>query len=251
MNKKPRVLFYDIENTPLVSYTWGIWEQDVVEVKEEWYILSFAYKWLGEDKTYVCSLPDYKLYKKDPKNDKELMRELWTLFNEADIVIGHNSNAHDDKKSNARFIQHGFMPPKPYQTIDTLKIARKYFKFDSNKLDRLGQYFNLGRKVSHEGFSLWLGCMSGNKKAWKKMCEYNKQDVVLLEKIYLKMLPYMTNHPSMATLQESATGCPNCGSEKIQKRGYVLTKGQGKVIKRQRHQCQNCSSWFPGKRLDK
>lgn len=243
---KPKILLYDIENTPLVSYTWGIWEQDVVEVKEEWYILSFAYKWLGEKTTHVCSLPDYLLYKKDPKNDKELMRTLWTLFNEADIVIGHNSNAHDDKKSNARFIQHGFMPPKPYKTIDTLKVARRYFKFDSNKLDRLGQYFKLGRKVSHEGFSLWLGCMSGNKKSWKKMCEYNKQDVILLEKIYLKMLPYIEKHPNLSILSGEVIGCPNCGSIKTHKRGFVITKGVKQVQRKQRFQCQLCSAWFIG-----
>ena len=240
---KPKILLYDIENTPLVSYTWGIWEQDVVEVKEEWYILSFAYKWLGEKTTYVRSLPDYPLYKKDPKNDRELMRTLWTLFNEADVVIGHNSNQHDDKKSNARFIQHGFMPPKPYQTVDTLKVARRYFKFDSNKLDRLGQYFNLGRKVSHEGFSLWLGCMSGDKKAWNKMRRYNKQDVILLEKIYKKMLPYITNHPNLS-LYKHILGCPNCGSGEAKKRGFALVKGGGKVTEKQRWQCKKCHSWY-------
>lgn len=244
-----KILFYDIENTPLISYNWGIWEQDAIEVKEEWYILSFSYKWLGDKKTHFCSLPDYKLYKKDPKNDRELMKTLWNLMNEADIVIGHNSIMFDNKKAFSRFIQHGFKAPKPFQNIDTLQVARKYFKFDSNKLDRLGQYFKLGRKVKHEGFSLWLGCMSGDKKSWKKMGEYNKQDVILLEKIYLKMLPYVTKHPNIALLNEDLTGCHNCGSKSFQKRGFNLSKGTKCIIKKQRYQCNKCGAWFQGETI--
>ena len=45
---KPKILVYDLENSPLVSYTWGLYEQNVVGVQKDWYIMSFAYKWLGE-----------------------------------------------------------------------------------------------------------------------------------------------------------------------------------------------------------
>ena len=235
----PRTLLFDIETAPLVSYTWGIWEQDVVEVKEEWYMLTFAYKWLGEKKTHVVSLPDFKLYKKEPKNDRELVNKLWELFDEADILIAHNGDAFDIKKAQARFIQHELAPPTPFKSIDTKKVAKRYFKFDSNKLDHLGQYFNLGRKMKHEGFSLWLGCMANNPKSWKKMCDYNIQDVVLLEKIYLKMLPYMDNHPNVGLMQGNKIACPNCGSKETQKRGF----GFNRTGKYQRYQCMDCGAW--------
>jgi len=237
--RKPRILFYDIETAPLVSYTWGIWEVDVIEVKEEWYMLTFAYKWLGEKKTHVVSLPQFGLYKKDPKNDRELVKKLWSLFDEADVIVAHNGLSFDNKKSNARFIQHNLPPPNPYKTIDTKLVAKRYFKFDSNKLDHLGQYFNLGRKMKHEGFSLWLGCMSGDKKAWNKMCLYNIQDVVLLEKIYLKMLPYMDNHPNTGLYLGEKHACPNCGSHMLQKRGVSHTR----TSTSQRFQCNLCHAW--------
>ncbi len=239
MIKKPRILLYDIETMANLSRVWGKYEQDVIAVERHWYMLTFAWKWLGESKTFVHSLPDFPMYKKDKYNDKSLVEVLWKLFDEADIIIAHNGNSFDIKKTNARFIKHRLPPPSPYKTIDTKLVAKRYFKFDSNKLDDLGDYFNIGRKINTGGWELWQGCEDGDPKAWEKMCRYNKQDVVLLEKVYLAMLPYMTNHPNIAALQETRKACPNCGSNHVQKRGY----GVSSTTKYQKWQCMDCASW--------
>ena len=239
MNKKPRILIYDIENSPTLVTTWGLWEQNAIETIEEWYLLSYAYKWLGEKETHVVALNDFKGYSKDKKNDKKLCESLHKLFEEADIVIAHNGDEHDQKKSNVRFVFNGLTPPAPYKSIDTKKVAKRYFKFNSNSLNNLGTFFNLGNKIEHTGISLWRGCMEGDKKSWDLMKKYNKQDVVLLEKVYNKLLPWMTNHPNIALLNGEKEACPNCGGFKLQKRGFSYTR----TNKFQRVQCQGCSSW--------
>ena len=131
MNKS-RVLLFDIENSPNIGYVWGKFEQDVIDFQKEWYMLSFAYKWLGDKTVKAFSLPDFKSYKKDKTDDKELLKELWKLLDEADVVVGHNSNSFDIRKTNARFIANGFTKPSPYKTVDTLREARKTFFFNSN-----------------------------------------------------------------------------------------------------------------------
>ena len=504
---KKKILLLDLENTPLVSYNWGLWEQNAIEVKEDWYILCFAYKWLGEKETYVVALPDLKGYKKDKRNDLKLIEKLWTLLDKADIIIGqncmhidtpvlmtdltwkragdlkvgdelvgfdeakkpgetfrdsegswkgakqsvrwikpttitafsvkkarcqkvtlsngdevittpdhlwlartrkdnfykwiqtsklepgfrltkfwnvwevdksyeagwlsgfisgegtlkqsgvafgvdfcqrpgttweqalnfcdklnipvskdrthraggigrqdvlytgfiggkfkiaenigrlqikrfiekmkwesfgglksqnmnevtvvsvkdvgykdiaviststktlfgagypmHNCDAFDVKKANARFIFHGLEPPSPYKTIDTLKLARKYFKFDSNRLDNLGQYLKLGRKLPHTGKHLWLGCMDGDLKSWDLMKRYNKQDVVLLEKVYLKLRGWNQSSPNLNMIFGGIFNCPNCGSDQIIKKGYQYTR----ISAYQRWKCLNCGAW--------
>lgn len=249
-NKKPKVLLFDIETMANLVYVWGKYEQNVIAYERHWYMLTFAYKWLGEKKTYVKALPDYATYKKDKYNDIELVKDLWKLFDEADIIIAHNGNSFDIKKSNARFIKHKLRPPSPSKYIDTKLVAKKYLKMDSNKLDDLGDYFGIGRKINTGGFELWLGCEAGDKKAWKKMCDYNIQDVVLLEKVYLEMLPYMTNHPdiSIHTMGDEL-GCKNCGGYNNQKRGFTATRGVSGLIKKQRYQCQDCGAWWQGERI--
>lgn len=203
-------------------------------------MMSFSAKWLGEDEIFTHALPEYKTYKKDMFDDRELVKDLWKLMDEADVVVAHNGDKFDNRKASARFIIHGLNPPSPYKSIDTLKSARRYFKFDSNKLDDLGKYFGLGEKVETGGYKLWQGCLAGNMESWDKMCEYNEQDVLLLEKVYLKLRPWMKNHPSVSLYDGASEACPKCGGTHIQKRGYAYTS----VSKFQQYQCQGCGGWF-------
>lgn len=235
--QKPKVLCFDIETMSNKAYVWGKYEQDVIAYIEEGYMLSWSAKWLG-GKQITKGLYDYEGYKPNTPDDKALITELYNLINEADILIAHNGDRFDIKKMNTRFILHKLMPPDPYKTVDTLKVARNKFAFNSNKLDDLGSFLEVGRKVKHQGFDLWLGCENGDPQSWDKMLKYNKQDVLLLEAVYLKLRPWITNHP---TPKDGVEDCPNCNSAHYQKRGVEWNRG----VKWQRAKCQDCGTNFP------
>ena len=229
-----KIALFDIESGALVTRSWGIWESNAIKVVKDWKIISFSYKWLGEKKVYVESIRT--------QNEKELVKKLHKLFSECDILVGHNSAKFDERKSNAKFIEFGLTPPAPFQTVDTLKIARKHFAFTSNKLNDLCKLFGFGEKVKHPGFEMWEGCERGEEKWLHLMEKYNKGDVILLEKLYYKLLPWIKNHPSVTVLDNKEHSCPNCGSDKLQKRGFGFTR----VGKYQRYQCR-CGAWSKGK----
>ena len=235
-----RILFLDIETAPSLGWVWGKWEQNVIDFKQDWYILSFGYKWADEKKVHVLGLDDYPSYKRDQENDKSLMKDLWALLNEADVVIAHNGDKFDLPKVNTRFLTHKLNPPSPYKTVDTLKIARAVFQFDSNKLDDLGRYLGIGRKLPHTGFHLWKGCMSGDKESWALMKKYNGHDVELLEELYYILRSWHKTHPNVNLGQNGV--CPKCGSRDIQKRGFSYTL----LRRKQRFQCKMCAGWFEG-----
>lgn len=243
--KEQKILLFDIETAPNLSYVWGQYEQNVIAHEKEWYVLCWVAKWLGDKKFITSALPDFRDYKIDRENDFKVVKELWHLLDEAEIVIAHNGDRFDIKKMNARFAYYGLNPPSPYKTIDTYKVAKKYFSFNSNSLNDLGSHLQLGAKISTGGFSLWKGCMSGDIKSWRKMINYNKQDVLLLEKVYLELRKWITNHPSVSIFEEKEHNCPTCGSDRIQKRGFGVTK----ISKYQRFQCQECGSWSKGKSI--
>ena len=231
-----KILLYDLETTPNLAYVWGKFEQNVIAFEKEWEILCFAYKWYGE-KEVQC-------FARDGKDDYTLLKRLYKLFKEADVIIAHNGDNFDQKKVNARLIYHGFSPPKIMRSIDTKKIAKRYFAFNSNSLNDLGTHLGLGKKVETGGFELWRRCMLGCKKSWKKMMKYNKQDVVLLEKVYKKFLPWIQDHPNVAKVNEVKENkfgiCPNCGSAHVWKGGIRASNMQ----LRQQWQCKTCKSWF-------
>lgn len=233
----PRILLFDIETTPVNAYVWQLWDTNVIKVVKDWNMLCFAYKWLGEKETHVVALPDFKArYKANKSDDLDVCVSLWKLLNEADIVIAHNGDAFDIKKANARFIMNGMPPPSSYVQIDTKKIAKKYFNFSSNSLKDLARYFGVKQKADAGGFGTWEGCMAGDKKAWEHMKEYNKQDVVVLEEVYLTMRPWMNRFP----VTNNSLQCPKCASKKMQKRGFERTVTG---IQYQRYHCQDCGGW--------
>src|SRR3990167_8593957 len=236
MGKERGILFLDIETAPNLAYVWGMWEQNVVDFKNQWYIMSFSVKSNGE--TITKGLLDYKGYNRNKENDKALVQELWHLLNKAEIVIAHNGDQFDLKKINTRFSYYDMPPPSPYRTVDTKKIAKRYFAFNSNSLDNLGDYLGLGRKIKHEGFELWQECMKGNLKAWGRMKAYNQQDVVLLEKVYFRLLPWMKGHPNMGVYTDK-TVCPKCGSRSLQRRGimHLTSTSYHRIF------CNDCRGW--------
>ncbi len=238
---KAKVLFYDIETAPNLAYVWGHYEQNVIAHVQEWYMMCFSYKWAGEKTTRVVALPDFKeAYELDSENDYHVAKKLWELVDEADVIVAHNGDKFDIRKANARFIVNKLGAPSPVQQIDTLKIARKYFMFNSNRLGDLGQHLDLGAKVAPGGFGLWKGCMMGDPKSWRKMKAYAKQDTVLLENIYLALRPWMRNHPSLNLMSGTPDACPVCNLEdSLVRRGIRYTK----VSMFQQWHCSNCGSW--------
>lgn len=241
---KPKILIWDIENTPIIGTTWGLWDTNVIEILQEPYILCFAYKWYGEKgKVKVVAQTDFPVtYSKNRTDDALVVAKAWELFDKADIIVAHNGIGFDTKKMNARFAYYGMPKPSPFREVDTLRIARKEWKLSSNKLDNIGEFLDLGKKAP-SSYSLWKGCMDGDEKSWKLMKQYNKQDVVLLEKVYEYMLHggWITNHPNLATISGDTHSCPKCGAsrEHLQKRGPRHTQ-TGTF---QTYQCSNCTSY--------
>lgn len=245
--EKPyRSVVFDIENSPNIGFTWGKYEQNVLAFEQEWFMMSFAWKWSDEKTTHVLALPDFPNYKKDPTDDSALVGELWKILDEADLAIGHNIVEFDRRKANSRFLYHGMQPPSPYKMVDTLKLARALFMLNSNKLGDLAQYLGIGAKKETGGINLWLECLRGDPKAWAKMKAYNKHDVVINAQIYEILRGWDNYHPNVTLGHnpDSSLLCPSCGSNKVQARGYQALKS----FRARRYHCQNCGRWSKGKR---
>lgn len=234
------VLLLDLETAPNLSYHWGMHKQDIpvqFTVRAR-HLLSFACKWLGNDKVCVRGLPDYGLYVKDRYDDKELVEELYHILYTADVVVAHNLFGFDDRVMNSRFIAHGLAPLDPYMRVDTLQIARNEFGFPSNKLDYLSRFFRIGKKRDHSGAQLWMDCLNGDDAAWKMMLDYNAQDVLLLEELYLKLRPWDKGHPNLSLfMPNDKPRCVTCGSEDLTETGKHTHTKIGEFVN---WVCLNC-----------
>lgn len=239
-NRLPKVLIVDIETYPNLYYSWRIWEGHALDIKEFSTICCWSAKWLGGKQT-TKALPDY------PKRtaEQDLIKDLWNIMDEADVIVAHNGRGFDFGRMNAQFIKWGLNPPSPSQKIDTKQVAKKVFGFESNSLDNLCQLLDLGKKMATGGYELWKNCMAGDTKAWAKMKKYNAYDVTLLEKLYLKLRPWMPNHPNAALFVNREDACPKCGERGLRARGVYRSTTRTY----QRFQCISCGGWARGTNL--
>ena len=238
---KAKVLFFDIETAQNLVAVFQLANNDWIDpssIVRERYVISISWMWEGEKTVHAVSvLDDPKRYAKDPCDDLHVIKTFHKVLSEADIVVGHNSDSFDIKWIKTRALFHGLPALPPLTSIDTYKVAKSKFYFNSNKLDYLGGLLKVGRKKPTTT-GLWMRVLQGDKKAIKEMVSYNKQDVLLLARVFYKLRPYMDDHISRELY--GGVGCPRCGSSKIQSRG--LHRAISRVYRR--WQCQKCFGWF-------
>lgn len=233
---KPKILMLDIETAPNLVTVWGLFNQNVAinQIIEPGYTMCWAAKWHGKKEIMFSSIMD------GPAGDSRAMVEgIHSLMDEADVIVHYNGNSFDVPTLHKEFLIHGLPPPAPSRHVDLLNTARHKFRLASNKLDFIAQQVGIGAKSEHKGHKLWLECMDRKKAAWKTMESYNKNDVVLLEKLYEKLLPWIGD-----TLNRSAFAntfcCPRCGSnDYTQQKTVTLITGVYR-----RYECNSCSGWF-------
>lgn len=234
--KEPLIITFDIETAPITAFTWDLYPKflSIDNIVEDWFIISACWKVLGKPKVHSVVIDTLK-------DDYNVCKTLRDALAQADAIVGHNSDKFDIKKLNARLIYHKIAPLPQIPQIDTCKEAKKVAYFTSNKLDYLGKHL-LGSGKVHVDYSLWLRVMAGSKKALKEMVDYNKVDVVRDEELYLRLRPYMKNHPHIGVMQgtDRLISCPKCGSTDIKKNGIRISAAG---VKKQECQCQSCGGF--------
>lgn len=231
-------LFFDIETSPNIVFSWNVGYKLNIShdnIINERAIICICYKWEHESKVHELHW--------NKGDDKKLLIEFAKIMNQADEIIGHNGDNYDIKWVRARCIYHSIPLIPDFQSIDTLKLSRKGFRFNSNKLDYIASYLGLGHKMDTGGFGLWKSIVLDNdKKAMNTMIAYCKKDVALLEQVFKKLSPYVLHKSHKAVHQGGEPhNCPECGNTHCISNGVrIMANG----LKKRRMHCQDCGKYF-------
>lgn len=239
--------FLDIETAPIVAAVWGLHDQNIPyqHILQDWYIICASWKWEGANKVcHVSLLDDPARFKKDHSDDYHVVRTLHGVLNEADVIVAHNGDAFDIKKIMARVAFHKFSPISYPVTIDTLKEARRQYKFTSNRLDHLGAHLGVRRKKETSP-GLWIRALDGQEKAIKEMVSYNKRDVTLLEDVYHLLRPHMKKHPNRRAFYKGV--CSKCGENDLHLHRQRLISSGALTVQ---FKCGSCGSYETPKKKE-
>jgi DNA polymerase elongation subunit (family B) len=228
-----KVLALDIETSPSICYTWTLFDNriGIDQIVEPPRMICFSARWLDQDQCMFFSEFHH--------SRNEMIRKAHELLSECDVLLTFNGKSFDNKHLQREFLLEGLSPPEPYQHIDLYLVARRQFRFISNKLDHIATQLGLEGKVHHSGFDLWKRCLANDPVAWEEMKTYSMRDSDVLIELYNKLIPWITGHPNKALI-DGVGLCTRCGSRNTIDRGITHT-GQSKFRK---FQCLNCGGWL-------
>ena len=237
-----RRLFWDIETSPNVVLSWRCGPKQTIQpnqIVQERAIICICYKW--EDDRRIHSV------EWDNGDDSKMLATFSKVVDEADELVAHNGDRFDLKWYNARCLIHGLDPIPSVKTVDTLKIARKHFYFNSNRLDYIAQLlFGNGNGKTKTDFDMWKKItLFNDAKALKKMVKYCKNDVAILESVWSKLRDYEAPATHAAVAMSGDSGdrwmCAHCGSSNVRKSKTRVT-ARGTV----QHQmkCGDCGRYY-------
>ena len=232
LSREPRVLLYDIEASNLAA-NFG-------------YIFCIGYKFVGEKNVTLMSIRDYKGFKKNTTNDKELVKDFSKVLESSDVQVAHYGRRFDLPFIRTRLMMHGLPPIKDVPLIDTWRIARDMFKFNSNRLDTISRAVFESEEKDREfktpiDSQHWVRGAAGHVPSIKYIEEHCIADIKVLEKVYLQLRGHAINLPNLSKVVNLAKeGCPACGSDNIVANGQRLTQ-RGM---QQRAKCNDCAHNF-------
>ena len=235
----PKILFYDIETTPIRAWVWRPGKQHVSPKQiltdekgrpECTDIICITYCW--NDGKPAKSL-DWGYYE---QWSAPMIEAFDRIIEQADITIGKNSQRFDEKHINMQRLIHG-LPPMPdwIQYSDDLeKQMRRHFAFPSQGLDYISSLFGLGGKDSM-CLQDWIDIVEqNNKDKFHKMIRYGKKDVEDTRTLWNKVAMHCKPRYNYNAGSEENV-CARCGSPNIFKNG---TRKSGQTLW-QRYYCRD------------
>ncbi len=220
-----RILIYDLEVTDLDA-DWGT-------------TICIGYKFLDDLTPTVLSITDFKGWKKDFLDDSKLWKAFMKVFNEAEMTIGYYNSGFDRPYMYAKLLKHGITIPANIPNVDLFYTVKSNMKLRRKSMDNVTRYLDMQDEDVHKsivGGEMWQRARIGDEKGIGYVVEHCRADILLTERLYLRLRPLVRMHPRIA----GWTPCRHCGSTKLQSRGLALYVNKNP---RTRVQCQSCGGW--------
>jgi hypothetical protein len=226
-----KILIYDIERMPgrakvkhrgltIEGDFWDLsgWKHTLGYRIHADYVLEWprticvAWRFLGDKDTQFAS--------EWADGHRGMHKRIWDAFNTADITVGHNSKAFDEKHLNTGWRDLDMNPPLSPKPIDTLTVARSRFGDESKTLDALCRRIGITGKTDSYKVEMAREACAGLKSAQKQIKGYNIGDIDATEALYVKFLPWIKSHPHTApNAGVDKNLCPRCASDRVRKAG--------------------------------
>lgn len=190
------ILYIDLEVSKSWVFNYGLRVPSTYlnteDLYREYFIICWSASYVGQEKVWSDCVTKKEVldWHKGKSPDARILGRLQELMESADMIAGHNVDRYDVKRANTRFLLNGLEPVTDKKTLDSLKMARSKFTFESNKLDYISQRLGFRGKDDIRN-SDWLNIVTtGDEKTLKKVLKYNRGDVTNGKAVLERLMKY-------------------------------------------------------------
>lgn len=241
----PRVLVSDIERIPMRTKSIPVWDMKSLQHRrlspsdiERWgRVICLAYRWL--DKPGTRFLAEWQ-----EGGRRGFLTAVRDLYDEADMVVGHNSIAFDTPHLRGEWVLEDVTQPSPFKEFDTLQVMRRNGNLEANHLDTLDKRFGHRGKTDKYRIEVAEAAAAGDVRMQQKIERYNKGDIAATVRVYKRLRPLGRVNLGLFSDDPTRPSCTACGSPRVQRRGTAVKQ----ALRYERFQCQACGKWMTGRK---
>ena len=155
----------------------------------------------GPDDQQVFRADQYPRWKKGLRaNDSELVRDILVAVEDVDVIIAHNGVFYDMPFLRTRALIHGLPAVNPAKIIDPVLLARKEFRFHSNRLDSISNVLQTAVQKTPVSPAVWMAAIGdGDAAAMDEIVTHCIHDVEVLAEVTYKIRKYVRTIDSLGS----------------------------------------------------
>ena len=145
-------------------------------------VLCAVAQFFGPDEEKVWRADDYEPWQRGKRgDDSHLVGAILQGLEDADIIIAHNGTQYDMPFLRTRALVAGLPPVHPMKIVDPVMLARRQFRFHSNRLDSIAKAMGTTNQKTDLDPNLWVAAWAdGDKAALDQIVYHCRQDVQTL-----------------------------------------------------------------------
>lgn len=249
--KKPKVLYFDLENSLMQGYFFNIWNVNIGgnRISKHSHLLSNSWAFDDEEVQGIRLTPEQV----KSSDDLLVVVDMIKAIEQADILISYNGISFDKRVLNTRALHHGLPPIRWGKHYDVMREIKKNFRFPSNSMDNVSNYLGIEGKNTSNHRRLWERCFEywnyeECEEALKQMLVYGKQDITVLRNLHKRIMGWDKSAVNVGLITKEINGtntkdnhtllCPHCASEDVDKLG---SKAYTSTMSYDIYRCSNSS----------
>lgn len=239
--RETRILTLDIERFPFLAAGYDLRTTYIPfgNIVQPSRMCCVAAKWLDSDEVFFLAEYDFDKGKLTKPARRKMLTEIRRLVDEADIIVSFNGNRFDLPHLTTEWVLAGVPEPSPVKSVDLYQVGRKRLRLESNSLRYMCQRLGLPAKGDYGGMKAMLAAMDGDREVWEHLRDYNAQDVISTEALYLRLQGHNPQHPMMGSAFDGLR-CNQCGGTNLEPAGW----NRATVLERAQYRCTHCGGFI-------